>query len=114
MVNACTSREVSKDQGYLSPDVLVRLMISRDPPSVPVNDLIDATYLPWAEQMWLSLEVIRTSPLARLQGKPAANEQKGQCQMKDHCWPQQETSGTACDAQEGKVQCDGRAIRQHP
>ena len=36
---------------YLSPDVLERLVISRDPPSVSVNELIDATYMPWAEQM---------------------------------------------------------------
>ena len=36
---------------YLSPDVLERLVISRDPPSVSVNDLIEVTYLPWAEQM---------------------------------------------------------------
>ena len=36
---------------YLSPDVLERLVISRDPPSVSVNELIDATYLPWAKQM---------------------------------------------------------------
>ena len=36
---------------YLSPDVLERLVISRDPPSVSVNELIDATYMPWAKQM---------------------------------------------------------------
>jgi hypothetical protein len=35
---------------YLSPHVLERLVISRDPPSVSMNELIDATYLPWAEQ----------------------------------------------------------------
>ena len=35
---------------YLSPDVLERLVISRDPPSVSVNALIEATYLPWGEQ----------------------------------------------------------------
>ena len=34
-----------------SPDVLERLVISRDPPSQSVNDLIEATYLPWAEQI---------------------------------------------------------------
>ncbi len=38
---------------YLSPDVLERLMISRDPPSVSVNDFIEATYLPWAHRMAL-------------------------------------------------------------
>jgi hypothetical protein len=36
---------------YLSPEVLERLVISRDPPSVSVNELIEATYLPWAGQM---------------------------------------------------------------
>ena len=47
-----TDRFVSRVMrlGYLSPDVLERLVISRDPPSVSVNELIDATYLPWAEQ----------------------------------------------------------------
>ena len=48
-----TDRFVSRVMrlGYLSPDVLKRLVISRDPPSVSVNELIDATYMPWAEQM---------------------------------------------------------------
>ncbi|MCA3559889.1 MAG: hypothetical protein IOC82_02530 [Aestuariivirga sp.] len=36
---------------YLSPVVLERLVISRDPPSVSANELIEATYLPWVEQM---------------------------------------------------------------
>ena len=35
---------------YLSPDVLERLVISRDPPSVSVIDLIEAVNLPWSEQ----------------------------------------------------------------
>jgi len=35
----------------LSLDVLERLVISRDPPSVSVIDLIEAVNLPWAEQM---------------------------------------------------------------
>ena len=34
----------------LSPDVLQRLLISRDPPSVSLNELIEFSYLPWAEQ----------------------------------------------------------------
>lgn len=48
-----TDRFVSRvmRMAYLSPDVLERLVISRDPPSVSVNDLMEATYLPWAEQM---------------------------------------------------------------
>ena len=36
---------------YLSPDVLERLLVSREPPSVTIVQMIDATYLPWAEQM---------------------------------------------------------------
>ena len=35
----------------LSPDVLERLVISRDPPSVSMIDLIEAVNLPWSEQM---------------------------------------------------------------
>ena len=42
---------------YLSPQVLERLLVWREPPSVSVNDLIDATYLPWAEQMGRVFEV---------------------------------------------------------
>ena len=40
----------------LSPDVLERLVISRDPPSVSLNELIEATYVPWAEQQGLVCE----------------------------------------------------------
>ena len=60
---AATIQELAKAEGftdrfvsrvmrlaYLSPDVLERLVISRDPPSVSVNELIEATYLPWAGQ----------------------------------------------------------------
>ena len=36
---------------YLSPDVLERLVILRDPPSVSVIGLIEAVNLPWSEQM---------------------------------------------------------------
>lgn len=36
---------------YLSPDVLERLVISRDPPSLSIKELIKASHLPWAEQM---------------------------------------------------------------
>ncbi len=47
-----TDRFVSRTMrlAYLSPDVLERLVISRDPPSVSVNALIESTYEPWAEQ----------------------------------------------------------------
>jgi hypothetical protein len=61
---AATIQEIAKAEGftdrfvsrmvrlaYLSPAVLERLVISRDPPSVSVNELIDATYLPWAGHM---------------------------------------------------------------
>lgn len=50
-----TDRFVSRVMrlAYPSPDLLERLVISRDPPSVSVNDLIEGTYLPWAEQPWL-------------------------------------------------------------
>ena len=48
-----TDRFVSRVMrlAYLSPNVLERLVISRDPLSVSVNDLIEATCLPWSEQM---------------------------------------------------------------
>lgn len=36
---------------YLSPDVLERLVVSRDPPSVSVIDLIEAVNLPWSERI---------------------------------------------------------------
>ena len=36
---------------YLSPDVLERLLLWREPPSATITQMIDATYLPWAEQM---------------------------------------------------------------
>jgi hypothetical protein len=53
MAEQVTDRYVSRIMrlAYLSPDVLERLVIWRDPPAVSVNDLIEATYLPWAEQM---------------------------------------------------------------
>jgi hypothetical protein len=35
---------------YLSPDVLERLLVRREPPAVAVNDLIGVTYLPWEKQ----------------------------------------------------------------
>jgi hypothetical protein len=47
-----TNRFVSRmvRLAYLSPDVFERLVILPDPPSVSVNELIETTYLPWAEQ----------------------------------------------------------------
>ena len=63
-----TDRFVSRIMrlAYLSPDVLERLVTWRDPPAVSVKDLINVTYLPWTEQMGLSFEAARVSPLPRL------------------------------------------------
>ena len=36
---------------YLSPVVLERLVVLRDPPSISLIDLIVAVNLPWSEQM---------------------------------------------------------------
>lgn len=36
---------------YLSPDVLERLVVWREPPGVSLKTLIEISYLPWAEQM---------------------------------------------------------------
>jgi hypothetical protein len=35
---------------YLSQEVLERLVVRREPPTISVAELIDATYLPWARQ----------------------------------------------------------------
>jgi hypothetical protein len=47
-----TDRFVSRTMrlAYLSPDVLERLVIRREPPAISVLELIEATYLPWARQ----------------------------------------------------------------
>ena len=36
---------------YLSPHVLERLLLWRDQPSSTIAQMLEATYLPWAEQM---------------------------------------------------------------
>ena len=36
---------------YLSPDVLERLLLWREAPSATLLQMIEATYLPWSEQM---------------------------------------------------------------
>lgn len=48
-----TDRFVSRmvQLAYLSPDVLERMVITRDPPSVSVNEIVEATCFQWAEQM---------------------------------------------------------------
>ncbi len=47
-----TDRFVSRTMrlAYLSPEVLERLLIGREPPAISVAALIDTTYLPWAGQ----------------------------------------------------------------
>jgi hypothetical protein len=35
---------------YLSPDVLERLVVRREPPAISLVELIDTTYLPWESQ----------------------------------------------------------------
>ena len=47
-----TDRFVSRitRMAYLSPGVLERLLVWREPPAVSVNDLINATYLPWSSK----------------------------------------------------------------
>ena len=47
-----TDRFVSRTMrlAYLSPEVLERLAVKQEPPAISVAALIDATYLPWANQ----------------------------------------------------------------
>jgi len=47
-----TDRFVSRTMrlAYLSPEVLERLVIRREPTAISVLELIEATYLPWARQ----------------------------------------------------------------
>jgi hypothetical protein len=47
-----TDRFVSRTMrlAYLSPDVLERLLVRRQPPAVSWNDLVRTSYLPWAGQ----------------------------------------------------------------
>ena len=62
-----TDRFVSRIMrlAYLSPDVLERLVVWRDPPSVSVNDLIEATYLPWVEQVGRAFDRDQDYPLKK-------------------------------------------------
>ncbi len=48
-----TDRFVSRTirLAYLSPDVLERLVVKREPPALSWNDLVGATYVPWTAQM---------------------------------------------------------------
>jgi hypothetical protein len=47
-----TERFVSRTMrlAYLSPEVLERLVVRREPPAISLVELIDTTYLPWARQ----------------------------------------------------------------
>ena len=45
---------------YLSPDLFERLLLWREPPSATLLQMIDATYLPWTEQMGRVFEFPRT------------------------------------------------------
>lgn len=47
-----TDRFVSRTMrlAYLDPDVLERLLVNRQPPSVSWQDLVGTTYLPWLKQ----------------------------------------------------------------
>jgi hypothetical protein len=57
-----TDRFVSRMMrlAYLSPDVLERLLLTRDPPSVSLIDLIEAVNLPWSEQMGRVFDGLQT------------------------------------------------------
>ena len=48
-----TDRFVSRTMrlAFLSPEVLERLVVRQNPPTISVAELIDATYLPWARQI---------------------------------------------------------------
>lgn len=48
----------------LSPDLLERLLVRREPPAVTVNDLIDVTYRWRAEQMRSVFENSSCTPIA--------------------------------------------------
>ena len=45
---------------YLSPDVLERLLLWREAPSATLLQMVEATYLPWSEQMGWVFECPRT------------------------------------------------------
>jgi hypothetical protein len=47
-----TDRFISRTMrlAYLSPEVLERLVVRREPPAISLAELSDATYLPWCQQ----------------------------------------------------------------
>ena len=53
---------------YLSPDVLERLLLWREAPSATLLQMIEATYLPWAEQMERAFDNERARRIAGTSG----------------------------------------------
>lgn len=53
-----TDRFVSRTMrlAYLSPEVLERLVVGEEPPAVSWNDLVSATYQPWAKHTEVTLD----------------------------------------------------------
>lgn len=51
-IEKVTDRFVSRTMrlAYLSPEVLERLVVNREPLSITLAELIDTTYLPWTQQ----------------------------------------------------------------
>lgn len=51
-----TDRFVSRTMrlAYLSPELLERLVVREEPPSITWNDLVRATYIPWKAQVDLT------------------------------------------------------------
>lgn len=86
-IEAATINDLAKAEGFtgrfvsrmvrlacLLPGVLEWLVIWRDPPAVSVNELIEGTYLPWAEQI---VRVIDLVPLKRRHITPDAGAVTG-------------------------------------
>lgn len=57
---------------YLSPDVLERLLIHREPPAVSINDLGKATYLPWTQQIDRVFDARGKGPTSAIAGGTGA------------------------------------------
>ena len=57
-----TERFVSRTMrlAFLSPEVLERLVVKQEPPALSLAELIDATYLSWAEQLARVFESTQT------------------------------------------------------
>jgi len=57
---------------YLSPDVLERLVIHRQPPALSLNDLMAVPDLPWAEQMERVFNSSRVNSSSKEPGRSAS------------------------------------------